>query len=48
MLRYIARCAPEAIGLYGGGKALTATQIDYWVDYATENVVPGANFEVGS
>lgn len=44
ILRYFARSGkgPE-IGLYGGD-ALSATQIDYWIDYAA-NASAGPNFE---
>lgn len=44
ILRYIARSSKAGQdGLYGGG-ALSACQVDYWLDYAS-SVVPGASFE---
>ena len=45
ILRFVARSANgEALGLCGRD-ALSATQIDYWIDYATQNASAGANFE---
>ena len=45
IMRYLARSGKgPAIGLYGSGDALSATQIDYWIDYAA-SASAGPNFE---